>query len=55
MIKGVDVQCIQKWKDLDERRQVNYGAIRLDEASLNEGKSHVKEMKFLCGYIILVY
>lgn len=26
-------------------------AISLDRAGLNEGKSHIKEMKFLCSYM----
>lgn len=29
------------------------GAAGLHKASLNEGKSHIKKMKFLCGYNII--
>lgn len=38
MIKGADVQYVQRWKDLVESKQVRLSSVRLNKASLNSGK-----------------
>lgn len=34
---------------------MSHGAIRLNKVDLNEGKSHIKGTKFLCGSIIILF
>lgn len=48
MIKGVDMQHGQKWRDLLERRQGTHVPIRLDKASLNQEKSHYRNEVPVC-------